>query len=184
MPTKKRKQQSPKLRFEVFKRDSFTCAYCGSEPPAVVLEIDHIDPVASGGSDDIDNLITSCFDCNRGKGHTPLSSIPPSLKESMEVRKEKEAQIKEYRKFMAAIRRRTQRDIKKIEKIYTNKYPEYKFNERFSQVTVKRFLSMLPIHEIEDAMYIACSRPNLNENRTLKYFCGICWQKFDRGRRK
>ena len=145
MPTKKRKQQSPKLRFEVFKRDSFTCAYCGSEPPAVVLEIDHIDPVASGGSDDIDNLITSCFDCNRGKGHTPLSSIPPSLKESMEVRKEKEAQIKEYRKFMAAIRRRTQRDIKKIEKIYTNKYPEYKFNERFSQVTVKRFLSMLPI---------------------------------------
>lgn len=45
----KRKSISKKLRFEVFKRDSFTCQYCGKMAPDVVLEVDHINPVASGG---------------------------------------------------------------------------------------------------------------------------------------
>lgn len=58
---------SKKLRFEVFKRDSFTCQYCGRSAPDVVLECDHIEPVAKGGSDDILNLVTSCRDCNQGK---------------------------------------------------------------------------------------------------------------------
>lgn len=59
---------SKKLRFEVFKRDSFKCQYCGKESPNVILEVDHIHPVSKSGKNDILNLITSCFDCNRGKG--------------------------------------------------------------------------------------------------------------------
>lgn len=58
---------SKRVRFEIFKRDSFTCQYCGKRPPNVVLEVDHIDPLSNGGSDDQINLTTSCFDCNRGK---------------------------------------------------------------------------------------------------------------------
>ena len=58
---------SKKRRLDVFKRDSFQCAYCGKTPPNVVLEVDHIIPKSKSGSDDIDNLITSCFDCNRSK---------------------------------------------------------------------------------------------------------------------
>lgn len=49
-----------KIRFEVFKRDEFTCTYCGQKPPAVVLEVDHVIPVARGGQDAIENLTTSC----------------------------------------------------------------------------------------------------------------------------
>ena len=56
-----------KKRFEVFKRDGFQCAYCGRTHRAVGLECDHIEPKSKGGSDDINNLITACFDCNRGK---------------------------------------------------------------------------------------------------------------------
>lgn len=59
-------------RFEIFKRDSFTCQYCGQRPPGVVLEVDHIDPKSKGGSDEEINLITSCADCNRGKRDKPL----------------------------------------------------------------------------------------------------------------
>jgi len=59
---------SSKLRFEVFKRDKFVCQYCGACGPRTELEIDHVIPVARGGTDDIDNLKTSCFRCNRGKG--------------------------------------------------------------------------------------------------------------------
>lgn len=68
-----REPLSKKLRFEVFKRDSFTCQYCGQKAPDVVLHCDHINPVAAGGGNDILNLITSCFDCNSGKGARTLS---------------------------------------------------------------------------------------------------------------
>ena len=55
-------------RFQIFKRDSFKCQYCGrSIKDGAVLEVDHIIPKSRGGTDEIDNLITSCRECNRGK---------------------------------------------------------------------------------------------------------------------
>lgn len=63
---------SKKERFNLFKRDSFTCQYCGCKSPEVVLEVDHIIPIAENGSNELINLITSCFDCNRGKGKSML----------------------------------------------------------------------------------------------------------------
>ena len=68
-----RKALSKKTRFEVFKRDHFTCQYCGRMAPDVILEVDHIKPVAKGGDNKILNLITSCRDCNRGKSDKRLS---------------------------------------------------------------------------------------------------------------
>jgi len=61
-----------KIRFEVFKRDSFTCQYCGRSAPDVTLQVDHIKPRKEGGSDDILNLVTSCWECNIGKGGRKL----------------------------------------------------------------------------------------------------------------
>lgn len=63
----KRKAITKKVRFEVFKRDSFKCQYCGASAPDVILEVDHIQPVAKRGTGDIMNLITACKDCNAGK---------------------------------------------------------------------------------------------------------------------
>lgn len=60
------------IRFEVFKRDSFRCQYCGAEAPKVLLHIDHIKPVVDGGTNDLTNLITSCAACNLGKRDVPL----------------------------------------------------------------------------------------------------------------
>lgn len=69
----KRKQLSKKIRFDVFKRDSFTCQYCGQVAPTVILQVDHIEPVSKGGKNDLLNLITSCIECNSGKGNRRLS---------------------------------------------------------------------------------------------------------------
>lgn len=55
-------------RFRILSRDNHTCQYCGKKAPDVVLEIDHKVPVSKGGSNKHENLVTSCFDCNRGKG--------------------------------------------------------------------------------------------------------------------
>lgn len=89
----KRKKVSKKKRFEVFKRDNFTCQYCGKEAPDVILELDHIKPVAEGGSNDVMNLITSCFDCNRGKGARELnddSVIKKQKRQLEEINKRRE----------------------------------------------------------------------------------------------
>src|SRR5262245_16899352 len=88
-----RKPISKKTRFEVFKRDGFSCQYCGAHPPDVLLEIDHIIPVKESGDNDEGNLLTSCFDCNRGKGANALSSAPKTLVEKAEEIKEREAQL-------------------------------------------------------------------------------------------
>lgn len=59
---------SKRIRYEVMKRDSHTCRYCRStENP---LTIDHVIPIALGGSDKPDNLVAACRDCNAGKSST------------------------------------------------------------------------------------------------------------------
>lgn len=64
----RRKTISTKVRFAVFKRDDFTCRYCGRKPPEVRLEVDHVIARAEGGPDSFENYATACADCNAGKG--------------------------------------------------------------------------------------------------------------------
>lgn len=70
----KRQAISPKLRFEVLKQARFRCQYCGASQadPDVVLHIDHLKPVAEGGTNDLLNLVAACAVCNLGKGRRLL----------------------------------------------------------------------------------------------------------------
>lgn len=68
-----RREVSARVRFEVLKRDKFACQYCGAKAPEVLLEVDHVVPVAGGGTNDIANLLSSCKPCNGGKGARLLS---------------------------------------------------------------------------------------------------------------
>lgn len=91
-----RKSISKTVRFEVFKRDSFTCQYCGRKAPDVVLEVDHINPVSKGGENSIINYVTSCFDCNRGKSNKTLSDNQALEKErnQLELLNERREQMR------------------------------------------------------------------------------------------
>src|SRR5580765_7809774 len=93
-----RKPLPKRTRFEIFKRDNFTCQYCAQTPPAVVLEIDHILAVVDGGSDEPYNLLTACFDCNRGKGAIPLSdrTSPEQLQDRRALLQERIEQAEAY----------------------------------------------------------------------------------------
>jgi hypothetical protein len=70
----RRKSTGKRLRFEVFKRDHFTCPYCGAQPPDIVLVVDHIMPVVDGGKTAIDNLLSACEACNQGKADRALTT--------------------------------------------------------------------------------------------------------------
>lgn len=80
-----RKSIRNSVRFEVFKRDKFKCQYCGAEAPQAVLEVDHIKPVAEGGTNDIINLVTACWTCNSGKGARELSDDSAITKQKTQL---------------------------------------------------------------------------------------------------
>jgi 5-methylcytosine-specific restriction endonuclease McrA len=63
-----RSAMTKKMRYEILKRDNYTCQLCGRKAPEVILEVDHKQPVALGGKTVPDNLWTLCRDCNRGRG--------------------------------------------------------------------------------------------------------------------
>lgn len=75
----RRRRVRPKIaasiRFRVLERDGFTCTYCGRKPPDVVLHVDHVHPVAAGGTTTMDNLRTACQDCNLGKAARILEAV-------------------------------------------------------------------------------------------------------------
>lgn len=60
------------LRWFILERDAFTCQYCGQHAPDVKLEVDHIVPIANGGTNDPSNLLTACYACNRGRNASTL----------------------------------------------------------------------------------------------------------------
>lgn len=102
----KRKAISKSIRFEVFKRDNFTCQYCGAQAPDVILHVDHINPVAGGGDNDILNLVTSCEPCNLGKGARTLDDKSAIAKqraqlEELNERREQLEMLLQWRESLA-----------------------------------------------------------------------------------
>lgn len=54
---------------QVMARDGYRCLCCGSKKR---LSKDHIQPIASGGSNDVSNLQTLCIPCNSRKGNRTI----------------------------------------------------------------------------------------------------------------
>ena len=58
---------SKRLRYAILRRDNHACRYCGAAAPDATLTVDHVIPVALGGTDEPSNLVTACEPCNGGK---------------------------------------------------------------------------------------------------------------------
>ncbi len=69
-PAKNKMDDRPSaaVRIRVYKRDRFQCTYCGAPGTDAELEVDHIIPLAKGGSNHMSNLTTACRKCNARKG--------------------------------------------------------------------------------------------------------------------
>lgn len=175
-PSKKRKALSKKTRFEVFKRDSFTCQYCGATPPSVILHVDHIVAIAEGGGNNIDNLVTSCEPCNLGKGARSLKDIPQSLKDKADDVSEREEQIKGYNKVMLAKAKRIEDEAWNIVAIIQGVEYAERYNSA-SFLSIKKFLEKLSYFDVADAAEIANAAGIYSDSRKFRYFCGVCWGK-------
>lgn len=170
---------SKKLRFEVFKRDGFLCQYCGAHPPKVVLECDHIHPVAEGGPDSIDNLVTSCFDCNRGKGDRLISDVPRSLSAKAAETSERETQISGYEAVMRERRERLDDGAYEVLGVFCEHFSRGGLpNKDF--LSIRNFVEKSGVNKTLDSANTALAKKPYSYPSAFRYFCGVCWGKIRR----
>lgn len=167
---------SKKTRFEVFKRDGFACQYCGATPPKVILHVDHIHPVAEGGTNDQDNLVTSCESCNQGKGARLLSSTPMPLADKAALVAEAEEQLRGFNEVMEAKRARVENDCWRVAELWMKASCKSSIHKSDFQ-SIRNFINKLGLHECLEAMEIAVGRKPWGGPSCFRYFCGICWSK-------
>jgi hypothetical protein len=156
---------SVRTRFEVFKRDDFTCQYCGRKSPDVVLEVDHIVPVCEGGTDDPINLRTSCWDCNHGKADVPLAvqitGEDPHDKAIQIL--ERERQLREYNAVLAAERARREDEAWELVRYWKSelgwtKQEDLETIHRLDYHWLVSALTWCPKEQIRDFMDLALER--------------------------
>jgi len=153
---------SVRQRFEIFKRDNFTCRYCGKKSPEVVLEIDHIVALANGGSDDAMNLATSCWECNRGKSNVPLSETitGEDPHDAAILIIEKRRQLEEYNRVLEEDRKARLEDFQLL---YSYWYRDLSDSD---ETWLLNTLKTVPRAVIREAMDIAMSH---GKTRNLAY---------------
>ena len=170
----KRKPIGKKLRFEVFKRDSFTCQYCGRSSPDVILEVDHIKPVAEGGKNTLLNLVTSCRDCNRGKGKLKLDDKTEVVKQrtALEDLNEKRLQMEMMLQWKEDLEAVVFKQVAMIEKHLTNDYKMYMTDSHLQRV--KNLIKEFGFDIVYDACDIAVEQYYFVVDRVQK-LGGICY---------
>jgi len=57
----------PFTRRNLYRRDRYTCQYCGGQPGVSLLTVDHVVPRSRGGSSGWENCVVACIDCNSRK---------------------------------------------------------------------------------------------------------------------
>jgi hypothetical protein len=179
MAKAKRKSISKKTRFEVFKRDGFRCQYCGACPPGVLLHVDHIVAVASGGDNGIDNLVTSCEPCNLGKGCGDLKSIPESLQSKAARIAESEEQLYGYQEILRA---RADRIENEMWEVADSLWPgsSSKGANRQDLQSIKQFIQRVGVVVVLEMAEVARAAKPWGGSAMWRYFCGCCWRSIRR----
>lgn len=171
-----RMQISKKCRFGVFQRDHFICQYCGRTPPDAILEVDHIVPRSQGGSDDEANLITSCFECNRGKsdGNIPVNAIPLELR--VDVIREREDQLQAYYEIQKERYLRAEKDLEMVCNHYKKIADKPPSLTAHLTINIRNLLRTFTPVDVMEAMNIAIGRiGSENTEDWLRYMCGVLW---------
>jgi len=144
----------PKQRFEVFKRDRFTCLYCGRRVPEVILQVDHVVPVSAGGTDDPENLLTSCEECNLGKGASPVDKRV--CIRTQQDQEERRLQLQSYQVFQFEQQECLNASAAAVLEHWERLCPRAK---PLMEPSIRRFLKKLDFEEVIDALDITATKP-------------------------
>lgn len=175
---------SARTRFEVLKRDGFTCQYCGRsrDQDGVKLHVDHVIAVAEGGTDDPVNLVAACAECNLGKSDKPLAArapVPDIEAQSVELasRRAKLLELQERSRAVA--------DAEYSAVLGPNNYwfeawgyesmPKYNVPH---DKTLLRYVEAIGVAEVIHAIDITVRKfDGRLTYGVVAYFCGVCKRK-------
>lgn len=165
-----------RLRFEVIRRDNYTCRYCGGSAPDVKLTVDHVIPTALGGHDEPSNLVTACVDCNAGKSSSaPDQSVIDDASERALrwARAIQQAGDEALEELDTRLNREDfySEVLSMWPSCYRNRIPSDYRN------SIDQFLAAgLPEAIILDMAALAATKPGVKKPGWT-YFCGCCWTK-------
>ena len=151
-----RRKAIPKsVRFEVFKRDKFTCQYCGESAPNVILEIDHIVPVSKGGGNDIMNLVTACRDCNSGKTNKRLDDNSAIMvqKNQLDMMQERREQLEMMIRWRQALEQERDVEVDAIN-VYFQTNTKWHLSES-GKSKIRKLIKRFSFNEVYAACEIA-----------------------------
>jgi hypothetical protein len=177
-----------RLRFEILRRDNHACRYCGAAAPDAKLTVDHVVPVALGGSDEPSNLVAACADCNGGK--TSSSPDAPVVADVSD----------DAVRWASAMHQAAGRALADLNGRAANRRL---FDERWSQwgsgsgesrqvlprdpgwpATIDQLTAAgLPIEIIIECLDLAMGRTSkpgrkgVAHDQVFRYMCGIAWKK-------
>jgi hypothetical protein len=171
---------SKRLRFEILRRDNHACRYCGAKAPDVALTVDHVVPVALGGTDDPSNLVTACRPCNTGK-----SSITPDAPLVADV-------AQDALRWARAMEQATSLWAKDLHRRHTfREHVEAEWKSWGYEVQGERRTFPLPhdwatsvdriaaagasLHDFADAIELAMTTPGVKDE--WRYMCGVLWAR-------
>lgn len=161
---------SKRTRFEVLKRDDYTCRYCRSTENE--LTIDHVSPVALGGSDSPENLVAACRDCNYGKSST--SPDAPTVADVAQDALRWAAAMKLARAQVAA---ETEHRLEYIDFLVTHWEAHLDgtnwLPEDYELTFGRWFKDGVPIEFVTEAITIASVRRNVDWSRAMAYVAGV-----------
>ncbi|MEU8278195.1 HNH endonuclease [Microbispora bryophytorum] len=169
-----------RLRYEVLRRDNYTCRYCGASAPDVKLTVDHVTPVALGGRDESANLVTACEPCNTGKtSTTPGAPLVENVA----------ADALRWAQAVKAASSQMLADLKARQQIHAD------FEKAWSvwpaargkgpvllppgwRDTVDAFIGAgLPWPVLAECITKAMTRDKVKADDKFRYMCGIAWSK-------
>lgn len=168
-----RKPLSKRLRFAIFARDSFACRYCGKQADETPLHIDHIVPVSKGGTNDEQNLVTACADCNLGK-----ADKSPTFAQPTEVDRLRAAQEFHEQRAAAERAKAVLANVKEFEQDLINLWCAAFDEEAIQRRIIPNLIALAREHGVEllaEWMGIAAGRLTsyANDTKRIRYIYGI-----------
>lgn len=160
-----------RTRFEVLRRDNHACRYCGAAAPEVALVVDHVVPVALGGSDSPDNLVACCIPCNTGKASTaPDSDLVADVAE--DALRHAELMRQAYTLLVERLGEREE-----YVETFADAYPYVGPDDW--RVSVGRWFNIgVPIEVVLDAVETACAAPHkFRGTGRFSYMAAIVWKQ-------
>lgn len=176
-----RKSLSKRTRFEIFKRDGFQCVYCGVTPDRAILRVDHVQPVAEGGGDEPENLVTACFDCNAGKGPVPLEERKHSVGKATDEAKEQPEQIREWLALQREVKAAKTEVVAVLEEQWNRTVG---YVSRDLQAKLPGMVQEFGAERMAQAIEIVAEKQLDNASNQVRYLCGILRKWRERRERK